>query len=152
MAVAILSIGNPAAPSPDEAAIRSARLASNQAIEQRDLAAYAATITQDFVVTTGAGKFYTRPEFLELWSKQFADAKWGGCTRTTGQIELSTSQPAAAESGRFVCRSTDPALPQLYRGTYAAMWRKEDGQWKTRSELFVTLACEGGAACPDPKR
>jgi ketosteroid isomerase-like protein len=135
----------------EERAIRDARAFSNRAIAARDLSAYTATITRDFVITTGSGVSYSRAEFLELWTKQFADPHWQGCVRTTDKVEISASQPAAAESGRFVCRSTDPAKPSAYRGTYTAMWRKEEGHWRTRAELFVTLSCEG-EGCAAPKR
>ena len=109
--------------------------------------AYVATITPDFVITSGSGKAYTRSEFLEVWTKDFADAQWLGCVRTTQKVELSASQPVAAESGRFLCRSKQPDGVESYTGNYLAMWRRQDGAWKTRSELFVTLGCSGSAAC-----
>ncbi len=127
--------------------VRRAREASNKAILERKMPEYMATITPDFVITAGNGKAYTREEFLAMWGKLFADTKWQGCNRIVDGIEMSTSQPAAAERGHFVCASEQADGKQVYTGTYLAMWRKDEAGWKTRSELFVTLACAGSAAC-----
>jgi ketosteroid isomerase-like protein len=35
------------------------------------------------------------------------------------------------------------------RGTYLAMWRKENGQWLIQSELFVLLRCSGSKECAE---
>ncbi len=123
--------------------VRRAREVSNRAILERKLPQYAGTITPDFVITTGGGKTYARDEFLAMWSKLFTDATWLGCNRIVDGIEMSTSQPAAAERGHFVCASEQTDGKEVYTGTYLAMWRKDAGGWKTRSELFVTLACTG---------
>ena len=133
-------------------AVRQARDRSNRAIAARNLPAYTATITPDFIITTGSGKSYTREQFLEQWSKLLADPNWHGCDRIVDGIEMSTSQSAAAEHGHFVCGSKQPDGDQVYTGTYLAMWRNDDGKgWRTRSELFVTLACSGSAVCKAPK-
>ena len=131
--------------------VRRARTESNRAISQRDMAGYVATITPDFVITTGSGKSYTRAEFLETWGKLFADKKWLGCDRIVDGIEMSTSQPAAAERGHFVCAQEQPDGREVYTGTYLAMWRKDAGVWRTRSELFVTLTCTGSEVCKAAK-
>ncbi len=131
--------------------VRAARTASNKAIASRAMTAYAATITPDFVITTGSGKSYTRAEFLDEWAKLFADKKWLGCDRIVDGIEMSTSQPAAAEHGHFVCGLEQPDGKEIYTGTYLAMWRKDAGVWRTRSELFVTLTCTGSEVCKAPK-
>jgi ketosteroid isomerase-like protein len=132
-------------------AVRAARAVSNKAISARDLTAYTATITPDFVITTGSGKSYTRTEFLVEWGKLFADKKWQGCDRIVDAIQLSTNQPAAAERGHFVCALEQPDGREVYTGTYLAMWRKDGGVWRTRSELFVTLSCTGSDVCKAPK-
>ncbi len=132
-------------------AVRVARAASNRAIAARDLPAYVATITPDFVITTGSGKSYSRAEFLDMWGKLFADPKWLGCDRKVEGIEMSSSQPTAAEHGHFVCSAKQADGTQVYTGTYLAMWRIEGGAWRTRSELFVTLTCTGSEICKASK-
>lgn len=131
--------------------VRAARTASNKAIAGRKLADYVATITPDFVITTGSGKSYTRAEFLDEWGKLFANKKWLGCDRIVDGIQMSENQPAAAEHGHFVCGMEQPDGKEIYTGTYLAMWRKDAGVWRTRSELFVTLTCTGSEVCKAPK-
>ncbi len=131
--------------------VRQARLASNKAILDRKMPEYLATITPDFVVTTGNGRAYTRPEFLEVWRVDFANDNWLGCVRTSEDIEVSESVPEAAEHGHFTCVSKQRDGTEFYTGTYLAMWRNDGGVWRTRSELFVTLSCTGSASCPGGK-
>lgn len=133
------------------AAIRHARDISNQAWADRNLTAYTATITADFTITTGAGIAYNHDDFLALLGHDFPDPAGRRCLRTIDTIDLSTSNPLAAEHGHWRCISQQPDGLLAATGTYLAMWRNEAGHWKTRSELFVTLACTGSKACtPKP--
>ncbi len=131
--------------------VRQARLASNKAILDRRMPEYLATITPDFVITTGNGRAYTRAEFLEVWRVDFANDNWLGCVRTPEDIEVSDSVPEAAEHGHFTCVSRQRDGTEFYTGTYLAMWRNDGGVWRTRSELFVTLSCTGSVSCPGGK-
>ena len=131
--------------------VRLARLASNKAILDRKMPEYLATITPDFVITTGNGRAYTRAEFLEIWRVDFANDNWLGCMRTTEDIELSESVPEAAEHGHFTCVTKQRDGTEFYSGTYLAMWRNDAGVWRTRSELFVTLSCMGSVSCGSAK-
>ncbi len=131
--------------------VRLARLASNKAILDRRMPEYLATITPDFVITTGNGKAYTRAEFLEIWRVNFANDNWLGCMRTTEDIEVSESVPEAAEHGHFTCVTKERDGTEFYSGTYLAMWRNDGGVWRTRSELFVTLGCMGSVSCAGAK-
>ena len=131
--------------------VRQARLASNKAILDRKMPEYLATITPDFVITTGNGRAYTRAEFLEIWRVDFANDNWLGCMRTTEDIEVSESVPEAAEHGHFTCVTKQRDGTEFYSGTYLAMWRNDGGVWRTRSELFVTLSCMGSASCAGGK-
>jgi ketosteroid isomerase-like protein len=132
-------------------AVRAAREVSNKTWAARDLPAYSATITPDFTITTGAGVAYEHDTFLVQLAKDFPDPAGRRCLRTPDQIEISASNPLAAEHGHWRCTSQQPDGLLVATGTYLAMWRLEGGAWKTRSELFVTLACTGSAACtPKP--
>ena len=137
-------------PSPADA-VRAARAVSNKAWAARDLAAYSATITSDFTITTGAGVAYTHDAFLAQLSRDFPDPAGRRCVRTPERIEISVSNPLAAEHGSWRCTSQQPDGLLVATGTYLAMWRLDGGAWKTRTELFVTLACTGSSACtPKP--
>ena len=131
--------------------IRSARAISNKAWVDRDLTAYIATITDDFTITTGSSAAYSHDDFLALLHHDFPDPAGRRCLRTPDKIEISASNPLAAESGHWRCTSQQADGLLVATGTYLAMWRQESGSWKTRSELFVTLACTGSTACkPKP--
>lgn len=62
-------------------------------------------------------------------------------------MEIDASQLLGFESGTWVGEWTTPAGPLRTGGRYSASWSKASGSWKIRSELFVTLFCEG-AGCP----
>src|SRR5450756_1896432 len=91
---ALPSVAQTTSPAND---IRAARAVSNQAWAKRDLAAYTATITDDFTITTGSSAAYTHDTFLALLSHDFPDPAGRRCVRTPDEIEVSTSNPLAAE-------------------------------------------------------
>ena len=134
--------------SPDVAAIRALRTQSNQTIQSRDLAAFGQTMLPDIEVTRGSGSHVSgRDSVLASVAVQFKDPNFMGYVRHTDSIQISTSSPLAAEHGHWTGRFQRPDGIQTITGTYLAMWRKTDAGWKIRSELFVSLACTGSAAC-----
>lgn len=132
----------------DEAAIRALRAQSNQAIQSRDLTAFGQTMLPDIDVTRGSGSHVSgRDSVLASVAPQFKDATFLGYVRTTDSIQISTSNPLAAEHGHWTGRFQRPDGIQTITGTYLSMWRKAEAGWKIRSELFVSLGCTGSAAC-----
>jgi ketosteroid isomerase-like protein len=129
----------------DEEAIRSIRARSNKAIEASDIAGFAASLEPGFVVVTGNGSFLSREAYVAAFAKDFEDPHSVRFERIVDSIEVSTSVPLAAEHGHWVGHL--PGGPVIFRGTYLAMWRRSEGGWKLRSELFVSLACSGADAC-----
>ena len=68
--------------------------------------------------------------------------------RTPTSIEISRSDPAASEHGRWTGHATTPAGPADWRGDYLAVWRKTMTSaglpsWTISSEMFVALDCTG---------
>lgn len=132
----------------DEGTIRTLRVQSNLAIQTRDLIAFGETMLPDIEVTRGSGSHVSgRDSVLASVAPQFKDATFLGYVRTTDSIQISTSSPLAAEHGHWTGRFQRPDGIQTITGTYLSMWRKTDAGWKIRSELFVSLACTGSAAC-----
>jgi ketosteroid isomerase-like protein len=129
----------------DEELIRSLRGASNGAISTGDSVAFAASLEPGFVVVTGNGSLLTREAYVAAFAKDFEDPHSVRFERIVDSIEISSSVPLAAEHGHWVGRT--PGGPDLFRGTYLAMWRKAEGGWRLRSELFVSLSCSDAAAC-----
>jgi ketosteroid isomerase-like protein len=132
-------------PAGDEEAIRGLRAASNKAIAASDVSGFAASLEDGFVVVTGNGSLLTREEYIATFAKDFEDPKSVRFERIVDSIEISSSVPLAAEHGHWVGRI--PGGPDLFRGTYLAMWRRGEGGWKLRTELFVSLSCSNAEAC-----
>jgi len=132
----------------DERLIRALRLQSNEAIQARDLAGFGKTMRPDIAVTRGSGSHVSgRDSVLASVSVQFADKSFLGYVRTTDSVQVSTSAPLAAEHGHWIGRFQRPDGIQTITGVYLCMWQKDGEGWKIRSELFVSLACSGSAAC-----
>lgn len=142
----------PTAKSPVESSevmvIRALRAESNQAIQQRDLTSFGQTMLPDIEVTRGSGSHVSgRDSVLASVSVQFKDPAFLGYVRHTDRVDISTMGPLAAEHGHWTGQFQRTDGIQTITGTYLAMWRKTDAGWKIRSELFVSLACTGSAAC-----
>ncbi|AUD01734.1 YybH family protein [Spirosoma pollinicola] len=132
----------------DERAIRSLRNQSNQSIQNRNLAGFGETMMSEIDVTRGSGSHVSgRDSVLASVAVQFKDPAFLGYVRTTDTIQISSSNPLAAEHGHWTGRFKRPDGVQTITGTYLTMWRKTNEGWKIRSELFVSLACTGSAAC-----
>ena len=131
--------------SQDEERIRNLRGESNRAIVASDAERFAASLAPDFVVVTGNGSLLTREAYVAAFAKDFRDPHSVRFERVVDSIELSSSLPLAAEHGHWIGRV--PGGPELFHGTYLAMWRKSANGWQLRSELFVSLACANAEAC-----
>jgi ketosteroid isomerase-like protein len=140
----------PAAEAPAGAVIRELRARSNTAIAARDARAVAAMMVDDIVVTGGNGGplLMGRERAEASFAAQFADTSFIGYVRTPSRVDVGTTRPVAAEAGQWVGRWRAADGIRELRGTYLAMWRRDDGAWRLRSELYVTLACSGSATCP----
>lgn len=130
--------------STDADAIKTARAASNQAIARHDTDAIVSFFDEEYVITTGAGSIEPgRDAQLGMWADhidQYPDVVY---VRTPTDVVLSETNSPAIENGAWVGTWTSENGAQEKGGRYTAYWRKADGVWKIRSELFVTLYCEG---------
>lgn len=132
----------------DEEQIRNVRAASNAAIARQDAEAIVSFLDSEYQITTSLGQmFQGREGEVDTWNGLFRDRPDVVYVRTPETIAVSADYPLAAESGTWI--GTWTAARGLVRtgGTYKAMWRNADGEWKIRSELFVALFCEGDG-CP----
>ena len=141
----IVSASGLALQTPDQDLIRAVRNASNHAIVAGDAVGFAASLDKDFIVVTGNGSLLSREAYIEAFARDFKDPHSVRFERIVDSIDISGSVPLAAEHGHWVGRV--PGGPDLFSGTYMAMWRRTAGGWKLRSELFVSLACKDATAC-----
>jgi ketosteroid isomerase-like protein len=131
----------------DAALIREARARSNDAIAAHDIDGILAELDSAFQITAGSGRFLqSRNAMGEAFSAQFAEFPDAVYVRSAESVEIGDSQLLGFESGTWVGEWTTPTGPLRTGGRYSASWSKASGSWKIRSELFVTLFCEG-AGC-----
>lgn len=148
LAALILSFGCGLNSQPNSAEdqIRGARKVSNQAIQRRDIKAFAASLDADFVMIRGNGVMVpSRQAYIDLFAHDFADPAAVRYERIADKVEISKAAPLAAEHGHWIGTRADGS--RAYGGTYLAMWRSTAAGWKIRSELFVVLDCHDAAAC-----
>lgn len=129
----------------DREQIAELREQSNQAIARHDLAGVLASFDDKYQVTSGSGELFqeTHAERLAHWQEIFAVSDDIIYTRSPQTIEVSTYLPRAAEHGRWTGSWTSEAGRKELGGSYTASWSKVDGVWKIRSEIFITLFCNG---------
>ncbi len=132
----------------DEASIRDARSRYNEAILRQDVDGIVSFFDEDYQVTTSLGELLQgRDGEAAAWQGLFDSRRELNYVRQTETVEVSRRYPLAAETGEWVGTwMTDDGAVRT-GGHFTAMWRKVDGVWKVRSELFVALYCEG-LSCP----
>jgi len=128
----------------DEEQIRITREHSNDAITRNDINSIVSFLDSEYQVTTGSGKFIHGRDlmgaaFKEAFNK-FKDVSY---VRTPKEVAISKHNSLASEIGSWVGTWTNLKGSVHMGGTYSASWHKVDNSWKIRSELFVTLYCEG---------
>ena len=120
--------------------IRAARKASNDAIQKHDLEAIAKPMTDDVVNIAGNGKVLMgKDSVISLLKQRFASMPDLVFVRTPFVIKVSNNDSLAWEKGTWKGYRTDRKRVNTAGGNYAAMWCKRNGEWKTRSELYVAL-------------
>ncbi len=132
-----------------EMLIRHLRLGSNAAIAAHAVDGIVNDMEDSVVVIRGSGARLTgTTEVRAFLTEAFAQSPDLVYVRTPDRVDVSTSDPLAAEHGTWTGRWTAAdGRPATANGTYLVMWRKTtspfDGspQWKIRSELYVTLGC-----------
>ena len=122
-------------PAKDEALIKAARAASNAAIAEHDAAGIVQNLLLDFVIVTGRGTMVAgRDSVAAFWQKTFAQMPGVVYVRTPLQVTISKNDTLAWETGKWTA-----AHSYSGGGNYTAQWRKTNGVWQTRAELFVSL-------------
>jgi ketosteroid isomerase-like protein len=128
----------------DADAIKAARAASNRAIAGHDTDAIVSFFDKEYVITTGAGSILSgRDAQAGSWDEHFDQFPDVVYVRSPAEVRLSEANERAIENGAWVGTWTLENGVQEKGGRYTAYWRKVDSVWKIRSELFVTLYCEG---------
>jgi hypothetical protein len=80
-------------------------------------------------------------------NEEFRDPSFVSYERTPDKVSLAGSGRRIGESGHWAgtWRKTDGIMRKS--GDYLAVWTVSNGQWRLRSETFVTLSCSGSSDC-----
>ena len=128
--------------------IRALRDESNAAIARHDVPGIMAVIDDEFQLTSGAGGFIQdREGMADAFSGQFerfSDVKY---VRTIESVHVGSGALRASERGTWVGTWTTAEGPLRTGGEYSAYWWNGANGWRIRSEVFVTLFCDG-SGCP----
>lgn len=113
------------------------RKASNEALRNFDEELNSTFLTDDVLITTGAGTLLSGKAELIEYIKNANGPKmfW---VRSSTEVIVNPESQLAWEEGTwegFYENSTTP----IVGGNYAAQWTKKSGKWLIQSQLFVTL-------------
>jgi len=144
LAAVPLAAARPAA----EAEIRARRAQSNAAIAAHDVAAMRPHYLPDFTILPGSsGAPSDLDAFLTRIGATFADPTFVTYVRAPVSVTIGASGKRAAETGTWVGTWNKPDGEMRLSGVYQAMWLPTAEGWRLKNESFVSLACEGSAAC-----
>lgn len=120
--------------------IKKQREASNQALRNFDEELNSTFLTDEILISTGAGTLISGKEQLIAYIKNAIGPRmyW---IRTPDEIIVNPETKLAWEKGTwkgFIEGSEEADVG----GNYAAQWTKKSGIWLIQSQLFVTLTQE----------
>src|SRR6267154_2430569 len=116
--------------------IRDLRKASNLALAKKDVDGLSKFWLHDFVQVRGNGTYLAgKDTIIKVWKDMFRTKPETSFIRTPTQVMISDVDATMAwEQGTWQGINT-----YSKGGSYSAMWRKKDGEWKIQAELFVAL-------------
>lgn len=115
--------------------ISKARAATNKAIADHDIKALSNYWMDDIVIVRGNGSIIiTKQQAIKIWEQMFTEEPDVSYVRNHDEIIISRSNLLAWEKGKWQGINT-----YSNGGYYAAMWYNDNGFWKIKSELFVSL-------------
>lgn len=132
-----ISLGIALAREDDVQLIKKQREASNRALREFDEELNSTFLTDDILISTGAGTLISGKENLKAYIQNASGPKmyW---VRTPDEIIVNPETKLAWEKGTwkgFIEGSEEAVVG----GNYAAQWTKKFRKWLIQSQLFVTL-------------
>ena len=117
--------------------IQAQREASNKALKSFDEELNNTFMTDDVLITTGAGTLLSGKAELISYIKNAQGPKmyW---VRTPGEIIVNPETKLAWETGTWK-GFVEESKESVVGGNYSAQWTKKSGTWLIQSQLFVTL-------------
>ena len=120
--------------------IQEKRIASNQHLKSHNLDELLTAFVEDVVITTGAGHVINGRASLKSYLRELFDVQEDiYFVRTSSEITTNRANDRAWEKGTWKGYRPKTKGWSQPQGNYAAMWVLQNGEWKIRSELFVTI-------------
>ncbi|WP_205622149.1 YybH family protein [Aestuariibacter salexigens] len=125
----------------DEEQIRAVRHASNQALKSLDESLNMTYLSDDVLITTGAGVLLSGKQSLQEYIDQLSNKAPMFWIRDTEELVVNKPRGLAWEQGVWRGYMADDLEQNtvIVHGKYAAQWKKTNGKWLIQSQLFVTL-------------
>ena len=122
----------------DKEQIIAIRNSSNLALKSYDIAQVLSYLTNEVLTTTGSGVLLSGKKALEKYILDGGESKmyW---IRTPKEIIVNDKIKLAWEDGNWKGYDPEKGSNSIVSGNYSAMWTKESGEWKIKSQLFVAL-------------
>jgi len=119
----------------DESAIRAARESSNTFIAKHDVDEFAKYWLPDFIIVRGNSMITVgREANIISWKELFKTNADVSYIRNPSEIIISDNDSLAWEKGTWI------GIKSYSKGgSYSAMWKKVNSDWKLQAELFVSL-------------
>lgn len=123
----------------NEEQIAAIRNASNLALKSYQNEEVLSYLTDDVLITTGTGTLLSGKKALEKYILDGGKSKmyW---VRETKEIIVNEERGLAWENGIWNGYDPEQGDKSIINGNYSAMWTKESGNWKIKSQLFVALS------------
>ena len=116
------------------------RKLSNRALKTHQLPDFLSYFSDDLSITSGNGSVVRGKDSLANYlTRVFAETEDLYFVRTPQRVTVNDTGDRAWEDGKWVGLRPQTAGWENIGGQYAAMWVKEAGVWKIKSELFVSL-------------
>ena len=134
----ILFLASELYPQTDKEQILAIRNASNLALKSYENEEVLSYLTDDVLTTTGNGTLLSGKKELEKYILDGGKSKmyW---VREAKEIIVNEKRGLAWENGIWNGYNPEKGEDSIVYGNYSAMWTKESGIWKIKSQLFVTI-------------
>lgn len=134
----------------DEARIREARAASNEAIRDHDAERLASFWTEDYSLVASTNlKLTGREKNRQSMASHFEERPDVVYVRTPNDIGVYAAWGMAWESGAWEGRWTEDDGTVEIGGRYFAKWQETAAGWRILAEIFVPTRCDGTSYCDE---
>ena len=127
--------------------IRAARQQLDAAFQHHDDKQSTTLFTPDCRFTAPSAHADGAKDLEHFYTSLFTRRPDVTLTHYVKAIAVNEPWDVASERGDWLERWTEKDGVTELRGTYLALWKREDGRWREYSEMIVPEVCTGSAYC-----